>query len=79
MAIERKVDNLGRIVLPKEMRDKFGIEENIPVEITSNEVSIIIKNPKAMKSKSEIKQRLKTEENEIVKETLEWVLNEKEI
>ena len=77
MAIERKTDNLGRIVLPKEMRDKFGIEEGIPLEITSNEVSIIIKNPKAMKTKSEIKQRLKTEENEIIKETLQWVLNER--
>ena len=77
MAIERKIDNLGRIVLPKEMRDRLGIDENIPVEITSNEVSIIIKNPKVMRTQSEIKQRLKTEENEIIKETLQWVLNER--
>ena len=77
MAIERGVDNLGRIVLPKEMRDRFGIEKGVPVEITSNEVSIIIKNPKVMRTQSEIKQRLKTEENEIIKETLRWVLNEK--
>lgn len=77
MAVERKIDNLGRIVLPKEMREKFGIEEGIPVRITSNEVSIIIDNPKSIKTKSEIKERLKTEENEIVKETLEWVLNER--
>lgn len=77
MAIERKIDNLGRIVLPKEMRDRFGIEEGVPVEITSNEVSIIIKNPKVMRTQSEIKQRLKTEKNEIIKETLQWVLNER--
>lgn len=77
MAIERKIDNLGRIVLPKEMRDRLGIEENIPVEITSNEVSIIIKNPKVMRTQSEIKQRLEKEENEIIKETLQWVLNER--
>ena len=77
MAIERKIDNLGRIVLPKEMRDRLGIEENIPVEITSNEVSIIIKNPKVMRTQSEIKQRLEKEENEIIKETLRWVLNER--
>ena len=77
MAIERKIDNLGRIVLPKEMRDRLGIDENIPVEITSNEVSIIIKNPKVMRTQSEIKQRLKKEENEIIKETLQWVLNER--
>lgn len=77
MAIERKIDNLGRIVLPKEMRDRLGIDENIPVEITSNEVSIIIKNPKVMRTQSEIKQRLEKEENEIIKETLKWVLNER--
>ena len=77
MAIERKIDNLGRIVLPKEMRDRLGIEENIPVEITSNEVSIIIKNPKVMRTQSEIKQRLEKEENETIKETLQWVLNER--
>lgn len=77
MAIERKTDNLGRIVLPKEMRDRLGIEEGMPVEITSNEVSIIIKNPKVMKTQSEIKQRLEKEENEIIKETLRWVLNER--
>lgn len=77
MAIERKIDNLGRIVLPKEMRDRLGIDENIPVEITSNEVSIIIKNPKVMRTQSEIKQRLEKEENEIIKETLQWVLNER--
>ena len=77
MAIERKIDNLGRIVLPKEMRDRLGIDENIPVEITSNEVSIIIKNPKVMRTQSEIKQRLEKEKNEIIKETLQWVLNER--
>ena len=26
--IVRKVDQLGRLVLPKELRDTFGIEEN---------------------------------------------------
>ena len=31
--IVRKVDQLGRIVLPKELRDINGIEEGTPLEI----------------------------------------------
>ena len=31
--IVRKIDELGRIVLPKELRDNLGIEEGTPLEI----------------------------------------------
>lgn len=82
MAIERKMDNLGRIVIPKEMRDGIGLEEGIPVSIVSNEVEIIIRNTKPIKTKAEIKARLnslevKTEYEKGIKDALEWVLNEK--
>ena len=82
MAIERKIDNLGRIVLPKEMRDRVGLEEGIPVTIVSSDVEIIIRNSRPMKTKEEIKRRLsslevKTEYDKGVKEALEWVLNER--
>ncbi|PEA89589.1 AbrB/MazE/SpoVT family DNA-binding domain-containing protein [Bacillus thuringiensis] len=31
--ITRKVDELGRVVIPKELRDTFGIREKAPLEI----------------------------------------------
>lgn len=82
MAIERKIDSLGRIVIPKEMRDRIGVEEGIPVSIISNDMEIIIRNTRPMKTREEIKERLngleaKNEYDKGVKDTLEWVLNGK--
>jgi AbrB family transcriptional regulator, transcriptional pleiotropic regulator of transition state genes len=31
--IVRRIDDLGRVVIPKELRNKFGWEEGVPVEI----------------------------------------------
>ena len=39
----RKVDDLGRIVIPKEIRKKLKIEDNSPLEIFSDAFSITIK------------------------------------
>jgi transcriptional pleiotropic regulator of transition state genes len=83
MAIERKLDNLGRVVLPKEMRDKLGLEDNEMVSITREDDSIIIKNYKEMKARKEIKERLEhhkqsnTDYYRGYKDALKWVLNEK--
>ncbi len=41
--IVRKVDELGRIVLPKELRRTLGIEEKDPVEIYIDGDKIILK------------------------------------
>ncbi len=41
--IVRKVDELGRIVLPIELRNKFGILEKDPLEIYVDGSSIILK------------------------------------
>ncbi len=41
--IVRKIDALGRIVLPKELRDKMYIQESDPLEIFVEEDAIIIK------------------------------------
>ena len=43
MGIVRKVDQLGRIVIPKEIRRSLMIEENDPIEIIKDGGSIIIK------------------------------------
>lgn len=41
--IVRKVDELGRIVIPKELRRKFGIEEKNGLEIYVEDDRIILK------------------------------------
>jgi looped-hinge helix DNA binding domain, AbrB family len=41
--IVRRVDELGRIVLPKELRGTLGIEERTPLEIYTEDDSIILK------------------------------------
>lgn len=83
MAIERKLDNLGRVVLPKEMRDKLGLEDNEMVSITREDDSIIIKNYKETKARKEIKEKLEhhkqsnTDYYRGYKDALKWVLNER--
>lgn len=83
MAIERKVDDLGRVVLPKEMRDSLGIEDNDKVSIEKEGSKIIIKNCKELKTVTEIREKLEskkqanTEYYEGYKDALKWVLNEK--
>ena len=41
--IVRKVDELGRIVLPKELRRTLGIQKEDPVEIFVDENNIILR------------------------------------
>ena len=41
--IVRKVDELGRIVIPIELRNKLGIAEKDPIEIFVDGSSIILK------------------------------------
>ncbi|WP_312506896.1 AbrB/MazE/SpoVT family DNA-binding domain-containing protein [Lysinibacillus sp.] len=39
----RKVDELGRVTLPKELRDNFGIKERDPLEIFTEGSNIILR------------------------------------
>ncbi len=41
--IVRKIDALGRVVIPKEMRDKMFIEDGDPLEIYVQDEAIVIK------------------------------------
>lgn len=41
--IIRKVDELGRVVIPIELRNKFGIAEKDPIEIFVDGTSIVLK------------------------------------
>ena len=39
----RRVDELGRVVIPKEIRNKLGIEERDPLDIYVDGFSIVLK------------------------------------
>ena len=45
IGIERNVDRLGRIVIPKELRDFFKIEKDTRLEIIGTDEGILIKFP----------------------------------
>lgn len=52
--MNRKIDELGRLVIPKEMRNKLGIKDNDPVNIECIENKIIITNPSEIDYKARI-------------------------
>lgn len=52
--IVRKVDNLGRVVLPKELRRTLGIEEKDPVEIFIDGNQIILQKYQPNTEKDEV-------------------------
>lgn len=41
--IVRRIDDLGRIVIPKELRRTYGIAEGDPVEIYTSDEEIILR------------------------------------
>ena len=43
VGIIKEVDRLGRIVIPKELRERFGINER--VELVATEYGILLKSP----------------------------------
>ena len=43
VGITKEVDKLGRILIPKEFRERFGLNES--VEIIATERGIMIRNP----------------------------------
>lgn len=45
VGIIRNVDNLGRVVIPKEMRKEFQLIEHEPVEILATENGVLIRKP----------------------------------
>lgn len=43
LGIVRKVDHLGRIVIPKELRKSLDVEEGTPMEIMSNGKDVLLR------------------------------------
>ena len=46
IGIVKELDKLGRIVIPKELRDRFGITKE--VEMIATEFGILVKSPEYM-------------------------------
>ena len=51
IGIIKELDSLGRLVIPKEMRDLFGLAKEVEVIIT--EEGILLRNPKYQLVKKE--------------------------
>lgn len=69
--MNRKIDELGRITLPKEMRTTLGIDPSDPVNISMEGNKIIITNPNKVDYKATLEQieryiNLYTNANKIV-------------
>lgn len=60
--IIRNMDELGRLVIPKELRRTFSINEGDPLEIFTNGEKIVIQ-----------KYKPETEKNEVVNELQEFI------
>ncbi len=43
IGIIKEIDKLGRIVIPKEIRKRFGLNEN--VEIIATELGVVLRSP----------------------------------
>ena len=85
--IKRKLDDLGRVCLPAEMRKEIGLENGSEVNIGLEDNKIILTNPKGMKSREEIKEKIQTvdrspkldsDQKDYIISTLMWVLNEED-
>ncbi|MET3689834.1 transcriptional pleiotropic regulator of transition state genes [Priestia megaterium] len=61
--IVRKVDRLGRIVLPIELRKSYGIDVNTPVEILSGDEGLLLRPFDFGGSKQIVQRELKATSN----------------
>ena len=43
VGIIKEIDNLGRIVIPKEIRERFGLTKSVEIILTSS--GILLRNP----------------------------------
>lgn len=80
--MKKKIDDLGRIVIPQPFRDELGIEPNQEIEVDKVGNKIVITNPKGMKTKEEIekmyediKKLAKSEYDKGFIDSLKMVLN----
>lgn len=61
--MKKKIDSLGRLVIPEPYRTELGIELEQNVEIEKIGNKIVISNPKGIRSKDEIEKMLHDAKN----------------
>lgn len=63
--IVRRIDDLGRVVIPREIRKQFGIEEGDPLEILVNKDEIILRKYDVSVGLKELVRRLDNEFSDV--------------
>ena len=66
--MQRNIDNLGRVVIPKEMRKQLGVNNGDPVNIELVDNKVIITNPSDVDYKSRCEQAIKLLKHQIYKD-----------
>ena len=51
-AVRRKTDKLGRLVIPHDMREMYGVEPNKEITLVAQKNGILILSPKEEKDKA---------------------------
>lgn len=64
-SIVRRIDYLGRVVIPREIRKQFGIEEGDPLEIFVNKDEIILRKYDVSVGLKELVRRLDNEFSDV--------------
>lgn len=60
IGIKRTIDSLGRLCVPKDMRDLFGMKNDVEIVVT--EEGILIRNPQyILVKKEEFEQEVQTQ------------------
>ena len=54
-SIKRKIDNLGRIAIPKEFRKLYHLDENEHICLVGTEEGVLLTNPNYKVADSELK------------------------
>lgn len=74
--IIRNMDELGRVVIPKEIRDRFDIQEKDPMEIYVDQNKIILKKHENSCSICGNKEKLKILKDKIIcQECIDKIIN----
>ena len=76
--MNRKIDDLGRILLPKEMRRQLDIKENDPLNIELQDNKIIITKPDTVDYKAIVEKAIEYNEKNIHSDSLNKILKNKD-
>ncbi|MEC3884608.1 AbrB/MazE/SpoVT family DNA-binding domain-containing protein [Halobacillus sp. HZG1] len=73
LGIVRKLDELGRVVVPKEVRDSQGWRHGQPLEMFMNDDSLVIRPYGKEEEKQIVLEELNQIKNELSKESQETI------